>query len=450
MRPSAVSIWSYAGAGMAGACVLFLLLYAARHPLPRATNPSCSHCNVILISIDTFGAKHSTVYDSTKNTTPFLKELADTRAIVFEHAYSQAPWTLPSHTSMLTGRYPWDLNMWLAYDALPRSVDTLAELLETQGYQTAAFSDGAFVQPQWQFDQGFNEFRGSALEKDWNDLPQLLTSASAWSTQTHTPFFLFVRPFEIHDPYGTEITISDIVTANLKPGGPSAADALRFQTAYEEELRTTDSALRDFFRALDDSPLRENTVVIITSDHGEEFGEHGTAGYHSVTTYTEAIHVPLLIVLPESRSRRIPESVEVRSIPATILDILGLPSPEGIAESLLPLVRGTEVSDREVLSATSQVRSPSLEHIEKGYAAIPEIAAGKIQTSESPSPYRGPRTVSAILGRWHVIQTATGNEEEYDVYTDPNESDNVSDRVSSLPARDQAVIETLRTSLREL
>ena len=112
------------------------------------TSSLCKNCNVILISIDTLAASHTSPYDSTLDTMPFLRRLAERQGVVFEHAYSQAPWTLPSHTAMLTGQYPWNLGVWEFLDAVPKHADTLAEKLQRAGYRTALFSNGSFVQPQ--------------------------------------------------------------------------------------------------------------------------------------------------------------------------------------------------------------------------------------------------------------------------------------------------------------
>lgn len=434
-----------------------LLLLAGIVFTGRAPNRpyACRDCNVILISIDTFGAKHSTVYDPNKDTTPFLKELADTRGILFEDAYAQAPWTLPSHASLLTGRYPWDVNVWLSGNALPQSATTIAEMLHDDGYRTMAFSDGAFVQPEWHFDQGFDGFSGSLLGEGWNDLPKQFDDASAWiavHATTSKPFFLFLRPFEVHDPYGVPgmtqpVALRDIVLANTKPGGATKEDAARFEKAYEADLRTTDNALRVFFGMLDTTGLSQNTIVIITADHGEEFGEHGTVGFHTVTTYDEVIHVPLMIVVPGAKAQRVSESVEIRSIPATILDIVGIRQPEGIATSLLPLVRGTEHVDRVVLSKTALERDQALAGIEQGYASLVKIHDGLISLLEATTTYTGSSTKSVIRGSWHVIQKPDGTTEVYDLESDPGETNNLFQALPTLPVSKRVEVELLTRRL---
>lgn len=424
------------------------VLYA----LPARTQALCQGCNIILISIDTLGAKHTSVHDPSVDTTPFLARLMNERGVVFERAYAQAPWTLPSHTSMLTGTYPWEVGVEGPYDALPLQLDTLAELLQREGYTTAAFSTGAFVQPQWQFDQGFDEFYGSLTEDAWNDLPTLLHDSRDWALASTEPFFLFIHSFHVHDPYGDPdeggITISDIVSANTHPGGPSDADAERFRDAYREEIRATDRALEEFFAELETAGLLENTLVIITSDHGEEFGEHGTVGYHSVTVYVENIHVPLLFLVPGTESRRVPYTVEVRSIPATVLEAVGGALPTSGAESLLPLVTGSEQQDRLVLARTINERGASLETIEGAYASLPSVEDGTIVPVERTEAYLGRHASAAVHGPYAVIRSHIGASEAYDLSSDPEQQHNLID--AEVHPSMRQTFDVLLATLREL
>ena len=163
---------------------------------------SCPDCNVILISIDTLGAKHLGLYGGIRNTSPFLDTIAAERGIVFENAIAQASWTLPSHTAMLTGQYPADLGMWTPNDALPTEAKTIAEALQENGYQTQAFSNGSFIQPEWGFDQGFDSFSGNLAFKYWNDASQIFDEASEWLRASQNErFFLFIHSYHAHSPF---------------------------------------------------------------------------------------------------------------------------------------------------------------------------------------------------------------------------------------------------------
>jgi arylsulfatase A-like enzyme len=348
---------------------------------------------------------------------------------VFDSAYAQAPWTLPSHTAMLTGKYPWDLNMWVRTDILPKSALTIAEEMQGYGYQTAAFSDGPFVNPAWGFDQGFDEFHGSVQEQDWKDVPKIFNDATTW-TQTRTskqPFFLFVHTFEVHDPYGGDapgsVHIKDIISANRRADGASSDVTNHFIDEYHKEIRKTDAALKDFFAELTQQGLLKKTIVIITSDHGEEFGEHGTVALHSITVYRELLHVPLIVIHPRIHTeQRIARSVELRSIPATILELTGLQKNYSIAPSLAPALSGIDLGDAVVRAATSQYRTMLLNDLKDGYGAV------KALPTPRPGPYTGPKITTALQSRVHAIKQIDGSIELYDMQTDSGEKVNAYDQ----------------------
>lgn len=430
-----------------------LLVLVGSIPERRSGLP-CRDCNVVLISMDTLGAKHTSVYDETLDTTPFLAELAEEGAVVFEEAFVQAPWTLPSHTAMLTGKYPWEVGMNSANDLLPEQLDTIAELLQKEGYATAAFSNGAFVQPAWNFDQGFDTFVGRATEDHWNDLPTLAEEAGAWArdaARSAKPFFLFVRPFHVHDPYGPEgedqIGIEEIVAANTRPGGPTEEEARRFERAYRAEVREADAALKALYETLAETGELNRTLFIVTADHGEEFGEHGTVAYHSVTTYREVLRVPLIISAPGLPKARVPYTVEVRSVPATILDLLGKPVPEGTAASLVPLALGEERGDHRALARTIQERAHNLSIIVEAYKNIGRYEDETVSARESTGAPEHPLTYSAIEGRWHAIREKDGRIMLFDMQTDPNEhNDRAAAAPQSLGGTPAQLMEAVRTA----
>jgi arylsulfatase A-like enzyme len=418
-------------------------LWAARLFTAR---PLCDGCNVILISIDTLGAKHTSVENPELSTTPFLKELADTRAIVFDHTYAQAPWALPSNASLLTGEYPWDTGISAPLDKLPPNVTTIAQALKKKGYETAGFSNGTYVQELTGLTQGIDHFEGSYARTDWNDLPGLTERAAAWMLgrkKTSAPFFLLIRPFAPHAPYGNTVSTHDIVAANVNPDGPSSADIARFMDAYHGEVHTTDDALHTFFNALDASPYAKDTIVIITSDNGEEFGEHGSVGVHDFGLNDEHIQVPLMIVLPNGIAKRFPETVELRSIPATILDLVGAGNAYHFSgPSLVPIIKGTDINNQVVLSRTSIRRDAFLANTEAndtqaeqwGVTIFPNVR-GNVRGDTYAR--------SGIHGRWHVIVSFDGSISVYDMQKDPSESENLQDKIDTLPEQEQLVVRRL-------
>ncbi len=415
----------------------------------------CGQCNIILISFSSFGAKHSSVYDPTLDTTPFLKELAEARGIVFENAYTQALWASPSQAAILTGQYPWDLNMWNFSDALPIEASSIAEKLHFAGYRTGAFSTGPFIGPKWQFNQGFDEFQSLPLKKDWDDIPKIFDDASAWIQEQRNdikPFFLFLRPFALHDPYSAPETadalnIDGIVTANMKPGGATLEDATVFREAYRKELRAADDALRDFFKKLDEMELSANTMVVIVGSNGIEFGEHGIAGLNFNTAYLEVIHVPFIVVIPNQKPQRLSQSVETRSIPATILEVLGINIETGkMGASLIPLLTGKEKKDRMALTRAlydkgNFVTIKSVHENTNQTTNRPAILTKKLQADSDSY------IASALLGPWHLLTTRGKKLELYNVYDDPQEKSNLIYKEFSLSVTDQAALQKLREAL---
>ncbi len=395
---------------------------------PESTS-LCKDCNVILISIDMLGAKHSSVYNPQLETTPFLQTLAK-GSVVFERAYAQAPWTLPSHAAMLTGQYPWNLNLWDITHPLPANSLTLAEVLQEKGYQTAAFSTGSFVQPLMNFDKGFETFVGTSNQDEWNDMPTILNQVNDWLTSRDKtmPFFLFIRPFELHYPYGSgedTHSIADIVALNTKDTSPTASEVGILRDAYRSDIKKTDTALRDFFERLSNTGELDNTLIIITSDHGVEFGEHGTVGIHSVSLYTENIHVPLIVSYPNARTMRIPYSVEVRSIPATILEFIGaVPEESFEGASLVSFIERKEKNDRLALSLTIHERNTLLNTLVAAYDTTQEKSLPTI-IPDLRDPYMGDYMFSALLGEWHAIKNIDGGVELYNLRHDGEEKENL-------------------------
>lgn len=418
----------------------------------------CEQCNIILISIDTLGAKHLGLYGYNRPTSPFLDQISRERGIIFDNAISQAPWTLPSHASMFTSRYPEELNIWSPVDALPSSAKTITEVLHENSFITQAFSYGAFIQPPWGFDRGFDGFSGNSSVENWDDVPKIFNEAVEWLREYRDEsFFLFIRSFHVHDPYTPaawsrvvigedgeipEVHIDNIVEVNKRKEGATTKEIERFRTAYDAEIRELDAALRKFFQELATLGILDNTVVILTSDHGEEFGEHGTTGFH-VALYDETIHVPLIFFLPDTKAMRIDKVVEIRSIPSTILDILGL-SPESAfdTESLFSDIANNGVA----LSITGMERDTIFQNVEKMYELL-----GQAGETWFPEPreeeWNDFSSISARSKRWHLIYDTEGKRELYDLLADPGERVNLYPLWSRFSVTDQKEIIILFAAL---
>jgi len=401
--------------------------------------------NLVLVSIDTLRADHLTAYGYERSTSPEISRLAS-EGVLFEQAFSQSPKTATSHMSLFTGVYPpahrvanWGERR---VRRLSDDVPTLATLLARAGYSTVAHTEGGNVSARLGFDQGFEiyrQHRGS--EPVFEGASRALDRFVQDEDGGHAPFFLFIHTFEVHDPYvpPTELAdefvdpsySGDIVGSReelgrLAGGGNywarntqywnrvdrnDPADIQHLKDLYDAEILFTDSqfaAFREHLRRLD---LEDETIVVVLSDHGEEFLEHG--GWLHNTLFQEILHVPLIFRFPASlglaSGRRIQNVVRLVDVVPTLLEVLELPAPEHLqGESLLPLVDGDETLSRPVFSQW--------------------LAGGRI--------------VALRDGEWKYIRVKQ-QEQLFDLSTDPKEL------VDRLSAR-QEVLAKLRAQVDEI
>ena len=308
---------------------------------------------IILISLDTLRADHLGCYRYYRDTSPSIDAFA-MESILFENAIVQAPNTLASHMSIMTSLYPSFHGVGRQSFPLDYEHKTIAELLNEEGYQTAGFTDGGYVSGVFGFHQGFETYNesGGGIE---NTLPQVKKWLDA---NKEKPFFLFIHSYDIHGPYNPpppfvgmfhELPyMGTLVPTNLtlwlaysKKIKLNEADLDHFIALYDEGIRYVDEKLGEFFSYLQDTDLREQSLVIITSDHGEEFNEHGSFLHHQLY-FEPNLHVPLIIRIPSypKKQIRIEEFVQSIDILPTILDIMELPAhPKAQGKSLLPLIK---------------------------------------------------------------------------------------------------------------
>ena len=324
----------------------------------------CPDCNVILISIDTLRADHLGCYGYHRDTSPSIDRLAS-EGILFENAFSNSHWTLPSHMSMMTSQYPsvHDVNLHYRYDQrLDESKTTLAEVLKSNGYATAAFTGGGQVAPEFGFGQGFDEY--NTIDTLYGNT-ELLDGIFDWLDKNHDRrFFMFVHTYSAHSPYippepfrgmfddnysGNIIdspekmnkacigdcNIHGLFASSINTSDPQ--DVYHAIALYDEGIRYTDYCIGELLERLDSLDLSRETAIIFTSDHGEDLTEHGIiAEHHDV--YDEQTHVPLIIRLPGGDSKRAESLVQSIDITPTILDILDIPPTPGMqGEDLIPM-----------------------------------------------------------------------------------------------------------------
>ena len=294
--------------------------------------------NVLLVVLDTLRADRLGCYGYDRPTSPRIDAIAR-EGILYERAWSAAPWTLPSHASLLSSLHAVEHGVFDASVRLPEEAETIAEVLFNAGYDTAAFTEAGYVRPELGLAQGFRRFRCALAEVD-----ETLDGAADWIEARERPYFAFVHTYKVHTPYDPEGAARELlvrpydgplpenarvddVPAAHKSHDYTSEDARYLSDLYDAEIRELDEAFGAFMDRLRASGALDNTLVVITSDHGEEFAEHGQFN-HSNSLYEEQLRVPLILIPPSSlpvpnqgtRSPRAAMSVDVAPTIAQVAD----------------------------------------------------------------------------------------------------------------------------------
>lgn len=313
---------------------------------PRIISPTrAKEPNIVLISIDTLRRDHLSTYGYEKETSPFLDSLANESA-VFNNAIAQAPYTVTSHITMMTSLWP-SVHQILTHDHQDRLSTkwlTLPQILKARGYQTAGFTGGGQVSAVYGFDRGMDvyDFEGGRSEV-------IFPKAKEWIAKTQgNPFFLFLHTYDVHMPYEPPPPFDNIFDPEYNgsinrwtEGCVEINDSELFNRIldlYDGEIRYVDAQIQRVVQFLREKGLYENTMLIITSDHGEEFMEHGSMACHAHTLYNELLLIPLIIKFPNGQwaGRIIPDPVALNDLMPTVLDYIDIPfSPDSQGETLL-------------------------------------------------------------------------------------------------------------------
>ena len=373
-----------------------------RRALAHLTEARPNAANVIVIVWDAVRARSLSLYGNSRPTTPNLERLAE-QGVVYDRAIATSPWTLPSHASMFTGLFRHQLDVgW----ALPfrQGAPTLAEVLDGAGYRTGGFVGNLlYTDAEHGLARGFAHYEDRPVslgEVLWNS-PLLRTLADdengltlkglgphrylwhksagtinrdflRWVAQDSArPFFAFLNYFDAHDPYLPPPEFRNRFGNIERPGlaarlgklarGESVRDPAQHEVdrelqAYESTIAYLDHSLGELAAALERRGLLQNTVMVLTSDHGEEFGEHG--GFrHGENLYMTALHVPLVVLAPGrvQGGQRVTAPVSLRDLSASILALIGMEGSRLPGVSWPALVSGTpNPSPTPVLSATSR------------------------------------------------------------------------------------------------
>ncbi|MGH7894933.1 MAG: sulfatase, partial [Candidatus Binatia bacterium] len=262
----------------------------AQPVLVHATPTPGGRPNVLLVSLDTVRADHLPSWGYGRATTPALDAFA-AGGVRFEQAIAPFPSTTASHMSMLTGLYPCAHRVTVPSVTLAAGVTTLAEVLAGAGYATGAVTEDGLIKGDSGFNRGFDAYRDQVWTGDepLGLFPDTIEIARTWlAGHAEEPFFFFLHTYQPHVPFKVPPYYKGLFVTP-----PDAPDAIVQGAAYDAGLRYTDDFLASLLGWLDRTGLLERTLVIVTSDHGTELGEHGGIG-HARSVYEEQIHVPLV------------------------------------------------------------------------------------------------------------------------------------------------------------
>lgn len=357
--PAAFAVWAVWAAGSVARDGWRERRSLAALPAARAGAP-----NVLLIVLDTVRAMSLSLYGYGRPTTPELERWAR-QGVTFTQAYSTAPWTLPSHASLLTGRWMHELSAdWMV--PLDDRYPMLSEFLGAAGYRTGGFvANTDYCSAEVGLDRGFGRFedytltpgqilRSAALWRaaarveplrrllgNYDNLgrktaPDISRAFLTWLDRDQRPFFALLNYYDAHRPYlppapwparfqtpGVPLNVRYRKENGAEPD-PTPARIQGAIDAYDGAIAYLDSEIGRLLDELERRGVLRNTVVVVTSDHGEEFMEHG-AWDHGNTLYQAGVHVPLLVLAPGVEGgRRVEAPVSLRDVPATVADLLAL------------------------------------------------------------------------------------------------------------------------------
>ncbi len=357
----------------------------------------CRDCNIILITMTNLRFDHMSANGYSRLTTPNLDTFGK-ESLIFDNAFSHSSWTLPESISIYTGLYPYQHGIMNRYDGstLSSAIPTLIDVLNKNGYKTAAFTGGFDYNPKFGLTDRFSEYQEctkgaqqpslsgqnvpmvSVGPSQYGEFNCSIPKATEWLKANYqSKFFLHVQGYDAHCPFSQKggYTFDKNYKGNIDYSsclwtfdksepimqngelkypvyssntGTSKSillgkeDISHLVALYDESIVSADKQIGDFLGTIKDLGLNDKTIIMFTSEHGDMFGKNGRfmrGGPLRGTFYDDVIHVPLMIRNPKIAPKRLDGLVEHIDLAPTLLDFLGLNLPSPIAgKSLIPLI----------------------------------------------------------------------------------------------------------------
>jgi arylsulfatase A-like enzyme len=410
--------------------------------------PLCKNCNVLVIALDAVQAKHVHYLGAKNPTTPNLDRLAK-QGYAFHQAISPASWTVPAYLSVFSSMYPSShglVNRYTEFTKEKKTQDnfvkrqpqlqTMAQIFKANGYKTGGFTGDAGISAILGYDKGYDKYTD---ETQFGGLENSTDKALKWLSETKPEkFFLFVHGYDSHGQFalpggfksrfqktenktkykGTKEEQAEIREAGLagKPVKLTDEDIEFWRTWYDGKIADADERVGKLLSALEKGGYLKNTVIVVFSDHGTEFYEHGRFD-HGYSLYDELIHVPYIIKLPNQKAgKEIKQQVGTISTLPTLMDVVGFKADEILRSqmqgtTLLPYLQGKGAGGNDV-------------YIETDY--------------RNHSHKRALRSADG----WKYIQTLeNGTEELYNLKTDPAEKINLNEKEKARLAKMKAMLQ---------
>ncbi|EMR73863.1 arylsulfatase A family protein [Thaumarchaeota archaeon SCGC AB-539-E09] len=403
--------------------------------------------NVVLITIDSLRTDHIGVYGYHKETTPNLDRFAE-ESVIFSNAFTNGAHTAISFPSILTSAYG---SMYGGYGYLSTERLSIAEWISKQGYTTAAFHSNPYLSSTYNYDKYFDVFYDSLFSKasslsfkiliklvelaqenkiirniipyilkilrcfkpyklPYEDAQQITQKVIRWLEKRDKKFFLWVHYMDTHWPWLSHQSLSSEKINSkdayniwwkmlIDPSAITNEELTNITDLYDGEIKYLDHVLGNLFNNLKKMDIYDNSIIIVTSDHGEELGDHGDIGHHNAKLYEEIIHIPLMIRFSRKKNsgKKIDNLVSLLDIAPTVADFLGSKIPdEWMGNNLIPILTN------DTNEASNGV-----------------ISEGKIK--------RGLNTLSYRSKKWKYIFNEANNKHElYAIIHDPKEKQNLS------------------------